>query len=475
MKTRTALGAGLINSAEALVRARTGLVFSDSRRTAFADGLLRAMQRAGTREPEAGAYLERLAREAPLLDDLVGEITIGETYFFREPEQFRLIEGDILPALRPSRGAAPLRLWSAGCATGEEAYTLAIATRELGARILATDLCRSALAVARRGRYGRWSLRGVSQDVIERHFARAGDKVEVAPGIRDAVEFRYLNLAADVYPSLATGVWGMDLILCRNVLIYLDAETIARVARRLLDSLADDGWLLLGASDPPLSPLVPCEVVVTRSGLAYRRAGVREEKPPLPAAVSVPPLLVRHESTSMPEDRAVPAAESAEEAGRCYTEGDYARAADLAATQTRRDPGDSASWILLVRSLANEGRLEEAGRACAAALDRHLTSAELTYLHATLLAEAGRYRDAAVAARRALYLDRTFVLAHFALGGARARSGDRAGASRSFRNAERLLARLPPDEPVRGADGEPAGRLAEMARVQVRLLEEAAA
>ncbi len=445
MKTRTALGAGLINSAEALVRARTGLVFSDSRRTAFADGLLRAMQRAGTREPEAGAYLERLAREAPLLDDLVGEITIGETYFFREPEQFRLIEGDILPALRPSRGAAPLRLWSAGCATGEEAYTLAIATRELGARILATDLCRSALAVARRGRYGRWSLRGVSQDVIERHFARAGDKVEVAPGIRDAVEFRYLNLAADVYPSLATGVWGMDLILCRNVLIYLDAETIARVARRLLDSLADDGWLLLGASDPPL------------------------------AAISVPPLLVRHESASMPEDRAVPAAESAEEAGRCYTEGDYARAADLAATQTRRDPGDSASWILLVRSLANEGRLEEAGRACAAALDRHLTSAELTYLHATLLAEAGRYRDAAVAARRALYLDRTFVLAHFALGGARARSGDRAGASRSFRNAERLLARLPPDEPVRGADGEPAGRLAEMARVQVRLLEEAAA
>jgi len=482
---------GIGEAAAALVRRRTGLVFSEARRSAFEAALVRATHRAKTRAPEV--YLARLDAEPALLDDLVAEITVGETYFFREPQQFAVIRNQVIPALlsRWPRDR-PVRAWSAGCATGEEPYTLAIVLREQqlegAGHIVATDLSRAALAQARRARYTRWSLRGVPDQVVRTYFEYVDDRFALAPAVRDAVEFRYLNLAEDTYPSLPTGIWGMDLILCRNVLIYFDPETVARVARRLMDSLSDDGWLLLGASDPALSDLVPCDVVVTGAGLAYRRPGRGVASPPGPLStawrggteVGLPPLPepVASAPSSPPPaplPRTEPAPAAPEDAAGAYAERDYERAAELAGRFVQRDGSDPLRWIVLVRALANRGELDAAGQAGAAALGRHRTSAELVYLHAVLLAESGRYVDAAAAARRALYLDRGLVVAHLALGGALARLGDTGGARRAFRNAERLLATMSPEGIVPASDGEPAGRLAEMARVQLQLLPEAAA
>ncbi|MGH7614354.1 MAG: CheR family methyltransferase [Gemmatimonadales bacterium] len=475
------------------VRQRTGLVFREARGSDFEAGLDRAMRRTRLTEPEV--YLAHLDAQPALLDDLVGEVTVGETYFFREPRQFAVIRDEVLPDLVSRRWRDyPLRIWSAGCATGEEAYTLAIVLHEQGlaaVHVVATDLARTALSQARRAAYTRWSLRGVPNHVVRSYFEQAGDRFALAPAIRDTVDFRYLNLAEDTYPSLSTGIWGMDLILCRNVLIYFDEETVARVARRLIDSLSDDGWLLLGASDPPFGDLVPCDVVVTDAGLAYRRSGHGARPPatpvattpfvlpPLPeaAALEQPPHLLVPVATHAPvpvaPEQEAPADLAA--AARSYAERDYERAAEQASRLVQRNGSGPAPWVVLVRALANRGELEAAGRACAAAFDRHRTSAELAYLHAVLLAEAGRHADAVAAARRSLYLDRGLVVAHLALGGALARLGDTEGARRSAQNARRLLAGMPPDAIVPASDGEPASRLAAMAQVQLQLLKEAAA
>lgn len=478
------LPAGMLEEAAALVRGRTGLVFSEARRSAFETGLQTAMRQAGLRDPDLKTYLARLAVEPALLDDLVAEITVGETYFFREPRQLTVLRGDILPALLFDRPPdRPLRVWSAGCASGEEPYTVAIMLREMGAdrgaHIVGTDLSRAALAKAHRGRYTRWSLRGAPEHAVGSYFTPVGNEFELAAAVRAAVEFRYLNLAEDTYPSFATGVWGMDVILCRNVLIYFDGETVGRAARRLIDCLSEDGWLLLGSSDPMLADLVRCEVVVTGAGLAYRRASVRKlaapemHAPPIPS----PPLEPAPDPAPELSEPAPPlrASDDPAEAARCYAARDYGRAAELAAALVQRDGSDPLLWIVLVRALANRGELDAAGRACAAAIDRHRASAEITYLHAVLLAEAGRFAEAATAARRALYLDRGLVVAHLALGGALARLADTAGAHRAFRNAGRLLAAMAAGDMVPASDGEPAGRLAEMARVQMQLLPEPAA
>ena len=177
----------------------------------------------------------------------------------------------------PTRGAhRPLKIWSAGCASGEEAYSLAIMLRELAwphpARIVGTDVARPRLDAARRGRYTRWSLRGVDDQRVTRWFERRGSHFQLDPAIRAAVEFTTLNLVDDEYPSAATGTLDQDIVLCRNVLIYFDMTTVEQIATRLLASLAPDGWLLCGASDPPLFGLVPCESVTTPGGVVYRRA-----------------------------------------------------------------------------------------------------------------------------------------------------------------------------------------------------------
>ncbi len=431
MNRGATLSRHFVEAAEGFVRQRTGLVFREARRPAFEAGLLRAMRRAKLTEPDG--YLAHLDAQPVLLDDLVGEITVGETYFFREPRQFAVIRAEIVPALLSAQSRDhPLRVWSAGCASGEEPYSLAILLRELApdreAHIVATDLSRAALAKARHGCYARWSLRGVPEDVVQAYFTRVGSRFELAPAVRAAVEFRYLNLAEDTYPSLSTGVWGMDLILCRNVLIYFDAETVARVARRLIDSLSHDGWLLLGASDPALADLVPCEVVVTSAGLAYQRAAVGRFVPPAapqplpePHAVEQPAELPAAVETAGQETRA---SDDAEAAVRCYAARDYERAVELAGGVVRRDGSDVTPWVVLVRAHANRGDLVAAGTACAAALERHQSAVELVYLHAVLLSEAEFHAEAAAAARRALYLDRGFVVAHLALGGALARLGD---------------------------------------------------
>jgi len=444
------------------VRALTGLTFPDNRQDTLRAGLVNGMKRAGTRDPET--YLSRLANEPALLDDLVADITIGETYFFRDAPQCRLIRDRILPELLDERAGRSLRIWSAGCATGEEAYTLAIFHAEAGApepaRIVGTDISRPALARARRGRYGLWSLRGVPPSEIARYFRRSGSDFALHPELMRGVEFRYVNLAEDAYPSLASGIAAMDLILCRNVLIYFDGETAAQVIRRLMESLAPGGWLLLGASDPLPTDPAACEVVVTGAGLAYRRRGgaVRSSWPERTVAAStfsskpVPPGPTELRLPEPPLAKPQPPA------------------AEAAPPAAHPSPPDLQATVARVRSLANAGDLQAAGGACAGALDLHRTSAELTYLHGVLLAEAGRLSEAAAALRVCLYLDRTLAVAHLALGGTLARLGDDAGARRALRNAERLLASQSPDAEVPASDGERAGRLAAAARAQLALL-----
>jgi chemotaxis protein methyltransferase CheR len=450
----------VLEAAAALVRRRTGLAFAGCRASAFESGLLKAMHAEELSDP--ALYLARLEGEASVLDALVADITVGETHFFRDLGQWGLIRSELLPPLLARRPPhRPLRVWSAGCASGEEPYTAAIVLHQIGAaeqaQIVGTDMSRPALAAARRAQYTRWSLRGVSDEIVQLYFRLVGRRFELAPAIRQAVEFRYQNLAAaDSSPN--PGLRGMDLVLCRNVLIYFDADSLPRVVQRLLDSLSEDGWLVLGASDPLIAGMVECEVQVTSTGLVYRRPRGRPSE--FRNLTSLPASSTQAAKSTQP--RLQPAVPPARPVSSILP---------IPPESSLPSVSDAEGEVKRVRALVNRGDLAEAGRACAAALDRHRTSAELTYLHAVLLLEAGHPAEAAKAGRLALYLDRGLVVAHLVLGDALARLGRIEDARRALRNAQRLLAVLGPQDAVPASDGEPAGRLAEMARAQMELLE----
>lgn len=496
-----------------VVRRRAGLTFTDARRSEVEHTIHRTMRSRGIESEQR--FIELLDEDAAMREALVAELTVGETYFMRVQEHFELLRWELLPALL-SRGDDPVRVWSAGCASGEEPYSVAMVFDELGALhradITGTDIARPRLEQARAGVYSRWSLRGVSDAMIRRYFrARDARHVELSPRIRRRVTFRYLNLAEDPFPSLSTGIWGMDVILCRNVLIYFDEPAVERVARRLIASLSDDGWLLPGPSDPAIAPFVDCDVVMTDAGLAYRRPG-RAESPDARGRVTrpeVPPGPPRIEPVHIAEERVAPAvpdgvetagaerdraeadrvepqraeAESAAEATereglsqleRAWRERDFDSVAAVAREMAGSDAADERLYVRWLRALANRGRLEEAAEVAVRALDGCGPTAELLYLNAVILLHGGHASAAAVSARQALYVDRSLTVAHITLADAQQRLGDTRAARRSLETAADQLARRPAHEPVRAADGELAGRLAEMIRVRLRLLGEAA-
>jgi len=514
-----------------LVRERTGLVFPSARVRDVEATIRRTMARQNIADLED--LLVLLRDDVRARESFVADLTIGESYFQRDPDQFEVLRECILPRLLTSRpSSTPVRVWSAGCASGEEPYTIAMVFDEMGAvgrsHIVATDIARGRLEDAQRGLYSTWQLRGTPEAVRSAYFAERGKFFELTPRIRQRVDFRYLNLSEDSFPSLSTGIWGMDVIFCRNVLIYFDAPTVERVARRLIASLSDDGWLLLGASDPTISEMVECDVVLTDAGLAYRRKGAggptdirtgRENGPavrdPHPAATtadapapadawpapahtdawrgptwelpddvpadadhrpetSVPPADAERPDPSAPVVSATATGSARldrdDEILAAYAQRDFARVHALAESSARAGSLSSGAWIAWVRSLANEGRIGEAGETVARAMEQPGAAPELLYLHAVLLLQSGRSADAAAAARRALYMDRSLVVAHLTLAEAQRRSGNMDAARRSLGNATSLLESLQAQTIVPASDGETAGRLAELVRVKLRLL-----
>jgi chemotaxis protein methyltransferase CheR len=472
-----------------LIRQRAGLAFLVDRTVDLEAGVRRAMENARVRDP--AEYLRCLQASARAVDALLDEITVGETYFFREPEHFRLIRQAVVPPLLGGEAALrPIRVWSAGCATGEEAWTLAIVLAQEGladrTRVLGTDVSRRALAAAERGLYRPWSLRACDDTAKLAHFGARGADFEIRERYRPLVDFRYLNLAADAFPSLANGTWGLDLILCRNVLIYFDRETTKRVLGRFYEALVEGGWLFLGSSDPMATSYAPFEPVVTDAGVFYRRpaAGVgarRSRVPPASIFTSVADRPEAPPDPSLSERRGrarvappeplvaptdpLPAA--LDRARAALGSGDYVGCLRLLEAHVD-DP--RASW-LRVRAVAALSGPVAALVDAAETVRRFPLDTQAHYLHAALLAEAGRDAEAEDALRRVLYLDHSLAVAHVVLATLLARRADRIGARRAWENVRSLCAALPPDADLPLADGERAGALAEVAAVHLAMLD----
>lgn len=425
---------------------------------------------------DEGNAAERARSDPDLLHEVLAAVTVGESYFFRNADQMGVLRQRIVPDLAERPGT--LQVWSAGTATGEEAYSLAALFHEAGlldrVRILATDLSPEALRQARSGLFRPWSLRGVSTGTVERYFRWTGARFELTRKIRDAVEFRKLNLMDPLSTWREAGVGSMDLVLCRNVLIYLHASAIRHVARRLVETLRPRGWLILAPSDPLLARLVPVTTVTTGAGLVYRpaeaeatAAGISEGAPwephtgplrpagPDPGTVGTPLATPERAAGRGPEPVA----------GPTEPEPNTEDGVGAGAAPALESPPEPTRQI---RSVANAGRPHEAARLAADAIRERPIDPELHLLLAVSLAEEGRDSEALAAARRCLYLDPGFVMAHLTLAGVHERRGDRSGARRALRNALRLLEGMPASATVPGTEKERADALLDATR---RMLE----
>ncbi|HWP60193.1 MAG TPA: CheR family methyltransferase [Candidatus Acidoferrales bacterium] len=425
------------------------------------------------------------------IETLASHLTVGETYFFRDPQSFKILEERILPELIEKRRAADrrLRIWSAGCATGEEPYSVAILLNEIlpdlrdwRITILATDINPRFLERAAKAVYGDWSFRGVPEAVKERYFVKRNNRFEIRSDIKRMVTFSYLNLVEDIYPSLLNNTNAMDLIFCRNVLMYFAPEQAKQAIRRFHQALVNGGWLVVSPSETSHTLFARFSAANFPAAILYQKNG--SPAPPRfcateePAAPAAPPA-----ASPTPDPEASPEAEretsalAAPQSAGDESEGSYARAVKLydlglyeeaaqaLSAVAEREPDDGKAMALLARACANQGKLAQALQWCERAMAADKLNPGLHILHATILQEQGALAEANRALKRALYLDQNLALAHFALATLARRQGKAKEARRHLENARRLLSSYPKEQILPESDGLVAGRLMEMISV----------
>lgn len=217
------------------------------------------------------------------LDEVVDLITTNETYFFREPHQLQAFTDEIIPLLlkgRP-RGDA-IRIWSAGCSSGEEPYTIAMLLAEMhmdaGFEIFGSDISRKVLRMARKGTYREASFRETNPRLRERFFTPAGKEYQIDEKIRSSVNFGHLNLMDEASLALVANV---DVVFCRNVMIYFSKESRSRLLQSFYSKMRPGGYLLLGHSESLVNVTTNFEIVALKNDIVYRKP-LQESKRAVP-------------------------------------------------------------------------------------------------------------------------------------------------------------------------------------------------
>lgn len=395
-------------------------------------------RRRALHQPSDEAYYRWLeghaAENHPEWRELAVRLTTGETYFFRDPGQFSLIKHRLLPELiARRREERRLRLWSAGCSTGEEVYSLAMVLDELlpesnawDLLLLGTDINAAAIEQARRGVYREWSFRATPAELRQRYFRPHRDGWEIDARFRRLAAFRVGDLIKDDFLAPASELHDFDLILCRNVFIYFTRETVSAAMRKLALALAGGGYLITGHGEAAGTEREGLKAHLFAESVAYRRPlldeGRQEQRPTLPPAVPQPVPRARAE----PPPPYSPAPAPPPAAPEDWLQGALATA----------------------RQFADRGEYAQAEVHCRQIARREPLAAEPYYL-LSLLAEArGAHEQAEALLKRVIYLAPMHIAAHLDLGALYERRGEATRARQTRITARGLLAALPPDAPV---------------------------
>jgi chemotaxis protein methyltransferase CheR len=445
------------------------------------------------------------------IEKLASRLTIGETYFYRDKAMLDNVAKHILPPIIQSRRSTgkKLKIWSAGCSSGEEPYSIAIMLSQLlpdfndwNINILATDINQRALAKAMSGVYKEWSFRGTPETIRKEYFTTsAGGTFKIDHGLKKPIDFQYLNLATDPFPSIVNNTTAFDFIFCRNVLMYFSPVLARKIIRKFHDCMLPGALLAVGGSegvfvDEPglLSVSLPQAILYKKgtiaelkntkslSGPAELKKGAISKKLNGAAAHERTGREVRKNKNNEDEKSKIkretePAGTPDKVNGHSINlaqetlDSDYEKALDLykkerytEALEILKDreintTNELKAIKLLARLYANLGKHAKATGACKEGLELDKFDPECYYLQGLLFVEEGDRGSAEKSFFRAIYLQPDFELAHYAMANSCLERADKKKALRHFNNAALILRSVPAEKEIPCAEDMSAGRL----------------
>jgi chemotaxis protein methyltransferase CheR len=513
-----------------LVLAHSGLHFPEHKRLDLETGILKALTETQAVPQDVPhrleAYYRLLADRADLagrleLERLVNLLTVGETHFFRDEAQFDALWQRVVPELiarkrQTALAAGPhiqpqLRLWSAGCATGEEPYSLAIMLKELlpdlerwRILILATDINQESLRRAREGVYSDWSFRENRAKALQwRYFTPehegqgpARSRYCLSADIKQMVTFASLNLIEEQYPAIPNNTANMDLIICRNVTIYFTQEDTQRIVNHFYQALTEGGWLIVGHAEPALYVYQEFQARSFPGALLYQKTGqpqawpatwewadARRPAETTPQHTQQPrsrpfnqgerdkgiisrshngqpartrqtgPLQPLPKTGLLPEVAPAQPTDPYTLARALLEQGKVAEAIDQLQHKLKDDPNFAPAHCLVGRAYANLGHWAEARRWCQSALALDNLAAETYQILGLVYQQDGDLGSAISMLKKAIYLERENPLLHFNLAALYQKVGEPHLAQRSLENTLRLLEKRPPAEVIADSGG----------------------
>ncbi|MDP1836726.1 MAG: CheR family methyltransferase [Chlamydiales bacterium] len=438
--------------------------------------------------------LTELLKQDESISDLAYHLTIGETYFFRDSRAYTLLEQNILPAIIQHRAKErKLRIWSAGCCTGEEPYSIAMLLHRMlpdiekwDIHLVGSDINNEFLRKARQGHYGKWSLRSTPADFRDNYFVPTTNGYQVAPEIMKMVRFMHANLVNEGHIDNNNTFDQMDLVLCNNVLIYFSREQVDKTIRRLTKAIVPQGWLEVSAIEAPFVNHPDLSARNFEGAVFFKKdfKHIAEATMPLPAVIAehVQPkddshillsvVLPEFLNATEPEIKfsfpaptpietiPAPAAVACQEpshdrfANLCRNKQYDTANTELQAHLEPLKGNPSAlnahrsDVILLIRTLANQGHLAQALEWCDVAIGADKLDPIKHYLKAEVLQAIGDAKGAAKSLKNSIFLDPDFATAHYMLG--LLEHGE--AAQRQFKITLQLLDSYQPDDILPGTE-----------------------
>ncbi len=474
----------------------SGLHFSQHNHRILERGLMRRVQ--ALRMESLSTYFDFLTATPDNYDEinkLLGLLTIGETSFFRYRSHREAVLNYVIPRLKEqNKSHGKLRFWSAGCSTGEEPYSLAILLLEnfpelvdWDIQILATDINKRALRQAREGLYGERSLRMMEEVLKERYFEKVDNYFLLSEQARRMVRFDYLNLQTDPFPAAKNATCDIDLLLCRNVLIYFEIETTRRIIEKFTQVLRPQGFLFMGHAETMQNVSDQFQRHHQHNAFFYQR----KERASIATGVtkSVPAKNIRPTETvgqvpTKPRSQSSLAAlvpsktvlaetqkvilRNPEQLYRdalfAFDHEKFAESAKLFELMLEQQPTNAKALVGKGLLLANQGKNDDARICCARAIKENDLLPEAYLLRGLILDMEGILERALVEYQKVLWLDPAFVMAHYLSAKVHGRLADTEKKRRSLRNTMRVLEQAADQAQIPFSGGLSRGVFLEMVR-----------
>lgn len=450
-------------------------------------GILEACHKFNCTPHDYFDVIKNLHDQSPEIDHLISAITVGETYFFRDDHQMKLLRQTVLPSIIEKKRLETnrmIRIWSAGCSSGEELYSIAMILSEdlkdldnWSIKLLGTDINTKALSKAIQGEYTEWSMRSIEKGLKNKYFTENNKIYTLDSRIKDMATFDYLNLQSEFQPSIFNFTNSQDLILCRNVLIYFDRDHIAQVMKKFSSGLLKGGYLLLGASDPIV--IENTELVVDHDNCTlfaktdktnhvrqprrvYVEANIANQVEQIQVTSPKRVVMKQTETRSTPIID-VTVIEKLSQESRWQDIIDFVELNFL--------NGNVPKTIVNVYAiaLANVGRLEESYKYFEISIQSDPTNKITYYAFSMVLSELNMEAKAEEALKKTLYLDHSFAVGHYQLGLLLLRNKKTAKGIKHVKNAYDISKLMPAEGTVDGADNLTYGRLAEILSYEIEM------